>query len=90
VWLDYPPGEAGVCPECKARVALYDRREERELFREFWASGGKREARALFKSWYYGATHSGLEPVVKVAKMLKEHKEEVLRWFRKLCFRSII
>ena len=34
-----------------------------------------------FRRWYFWATHSRLQPVIKVAKTLKQHQEGVLRWF---------
>jgi transposase len=47
--------------------ALYDQPKER--------------APAFFKRWYFWATHSRLEPVVRVAKTLKGHLDGVMRWF---------
>jgi transposase len=38
-------------------------------------------AEDYLKRWYYWATHSRLEPMIKVAKTLKNHWEGVLRWF---------
>jgi transposase len=35
----------------------------------------------FFKDWYFWATHSRLEPMIKVAKTLMAHKDGVLRWF---------
>jgi transposase len=39
------------------------------------------EAEAWFARWYFWATHSRLEPVIRVAKTLKSHQAGVLRWF---------
>jgi transposase len=38
-------------------------------------------AEAWFARWYFWATHSRLEPVIKVAKTLKAHLAGVMRWF---------
>jgi len=42
----------------------------------------KGDAERFFKDWYFWATHSRLEPIVKVAKTLLAHQDGVLRWFR--------
>ena len=39
------------------------------------------EADAWFQRWYFWATHSRLEPVIRVAKTLKAHQAGVMRWF---------
>ncbi|GAB6393666.1 MAG: ISL3 family transposase [Treponematales bacterium] len=54
----------------------------KELLGEFWTCDGKESARKMFASWFLSATHSGLDPVVKVAKMLKTHLEYVLTWWQ--------
>ena len=38
-------------------------------------------AEAWFNRWYFWATHSRLEPIIRVAKTLKTHLAGVLRWF---------
>jgi len=40
-----------------------------------------REAAAFLKRWYFWATHSRLEPIIKAAKTIKRHWNGVLRWF---------
>ena len=42
----------------------------------------KSEAAAFLKDWYYWATHSRLESMIKVAQTIREHQEGVLRWFQ--------
>lgn len=37
-------------------------------------------ARTFFKRWYYWATHSQLEPMIRVARMLKRHLENILTY----------
>ena len=39
------------------------------------------DAEAWFSRWYFWATHSRLEPVVRVAKTLQSHREGIMRWF---------
>ena len=39
------------------------------------------EAAAFLKRWYFWATHSRLEPIIKAAKTIKRHWNGVLRWF---------
>lgn len=38
-------------------------------------------AEDFLKRWYFWATHSRLEPMIKVARTIKEHWGGVLRWF---------
>ncbi len=40
-----------------------------------------RDAAAFLKRWYFWATHSRLEPIIKAAKTIKRHWNGVLRWF---------
>ena len=50
----------------------------KELLRHLWDYYYEGSARKFFKKWYFSATHSRLEPVIKVAKMLKRHIENRL------------
>jgi transposase len=54
----------------------------KELFMHFWESPNKRGARKFFNSWYYSVTHSGLEPMIKAAKTIKVHLENILTWWK--------
>ena len=47
-----------------------------DLYDEDAANAG-----AWFKHWYFWATHSRLDPVIRVAKTLKSHLAGILRWF---------
>jgi transposase len=40
------------------------------------------EAEQFLKDWYFWATHSRLEPMIKVARTIKAHWDGVLRWFK--------
>ena len=52
----------------------------KELFRHFWSYRYEGSARKFFKKWYFSATHSRLQPVIDVAKMLKRHIENILTY----------
>ena len=45
--------------------------------------GYRRKGWALrhWKRWYFWATHSRLKPVVKVARMIRDHLDNVLTYF---------
>jgi len=38
-------------------------------------------AKAFLNKWYFWATHSRLQPIVKVAKTIRKHQDGILRWF---------
>jgi transposase len=40
------------------------------------------QAEAYLKRWFFWATHSRLEPMVKVAYTIKRHWHGILRWFQ--------
>lgn len=54
----------------------------KENFRWFWEYARAGNARRFFEKWYGWAVRSRLEPIRKVAKMLKRHLENLLTWFR--------
>jgi transposase len=39
------------------------------------------DAESFLRWWYFWATHSRLDPVIKVAKTIKAHWDGVMRWF---------
>jgi len=51
------------------------------VFQDIFAETDPAEAEQLLKRWYFWATHSRIEPMIKAAKSIKEHWEGVLRWF---------
>ena len=53
----------------------------REQFRWFWEYRYAGNARKFFKEWYQWAIRCRLEPVKKVARMLKRHLDRILSWF---------
>lgn len=53
----------------------------KEALRELWSYRRKGWAERYWKHWYFWATHSRLEPVKKVARMIRSHLENVLTYF---------
>ena len=39
------------------------------------------EAREFWKRWYFWATHSRLDPIIKKAKMIRDHLSGVMAYF---------
>jgi len=60
-------------------VRAYLLREEFQLFWEYTSSGW---ARRFLKTWTTKAMRSRLEPMKRVAQMLRTHEEEILNWFK--------
>jgi len=54
----------------------------KESFRWFWSYCYAGHARNFFKDWYSWASRSRLEPITKVAKMIKGRLENVLTYFK--------
>ena len=50
-------------------------------FQELFTQPSPEEAKAFFKKWYFWATHSRLEPIIKAAKTIKRHWDGIYRWF---------
>ena len=53
----------------------------KELFRFFWQETDAVGGRAFFESWYAWAIRSRLDPIKKVARMLKNRLDRILTWF---------
>ena len=53
----------------------------KENLRHLWHYKRVSTAQAHWRSWYFWATHCRLEPVIKVAKMLKRRLTQVLNYF---------
>jgi len=53
----------------------------KESLRELWDYRRKGWALRHWKRWYFWATHSRLTPVVKVARMIRGHLDNVLTYF---------
>lgn len=54
----------------------------KELFRDFWSYTSPRWAQKFFDRWYAWAIRSRLDPIKRVARMLKKHIEGLLAYFR--------
>ena len=54
----------------------------KEVFRRFWYYSYEGSARKFFKEWYGWASRSRLQPMVKVAKMLQRHFENIITYLR--------
>jgi len=54
----------------------------KEAFRPFWKYVYRGAASRYFKRWYFWATHSKLEPMIKVARTMKAHIEGMLAYFK--------
>lgn len=54
----------------------------KEILRNFWKLDSVGEAESFFKMWYGWAMKSRLEPVKKVAKMIKRHLKQVINYFK--------
>ena len=53
----------------------------KESLRGMWNCDELEQGQQWWKRWYYWATHSRLEPVKKVAEMVKRHIDGVLNYF---------
>jgi transposase len=54
----------------------------KEMFSEFWNYIYPGAARNFFKRWYWWATHSRLKPIRYVARMLRDHLENLLTYMK--------
>ena len=54
----------------------------KEDFQQFWECRSPPPARRFLVRWCRRAMRSRLEPMKKVAKMLRRHRPLVLNWFR--------
>lgn len=54
----------------------------KELFSKLWTYCYEGSARKFFKSWHGWAARSKLKPVIKVAKMIRRHLENILTYLR--------
>ena len=53
----------------------------KEMLRNLWTYKSKAWAKKYFERWYSWAIRSRLEPVKKVAKMIKNHLTGILNFF---------
>ena len=53
----------------------------RQSFQDMYQASSQEEFTTYLKKWYYWATHSRLEPIIKAAKMVKRHWDGILKWY---------
>jgi len=53
----------------------------RLALQDFFEQENRDSGEAHLKRWYFWATHSRLEPVIKAAKTIKSHWEGIVSWF---------
>ena len=54
----------------------------KEMLRDLWNHDNPEDARTYFEDWYKRVIHSRLEPMKKVARMIKERLENVISYCR--------
>ena len=54
----------------------------RESFQKFWEYMSVAWVKRFLEQWCFIAMRSKIEPIIKVAKMLRRHKDEILNWFK--------
>jgi transposase len=54
----------------------------KELFRQFWDYRSAGWAMRFYKSWYSWAIRCRLEPIKKEARMIKNHLDNIMTWFK--------
>jgi len=50
-------------------------------FQELFVQPDRESGEVFLKKWYFWATHSKLEPMIKAARTIKAHWDGVLNWF---------
>ena len=85
LWLqgELPVGERALTFDelCERNLKTARAWTQKETFIEFWNQGSAERGEAFFKQWFNGVARSKLEPVKKVARMLKTHLLELLNYF---------
>ncbi|MEA3452215.1 MAG: ISL3 family transposase [Bacteroidota bacterium] len=54
----------------------------RQSFQEIYQAKTEDEFVTYLNKWYYWATHSRLDPIIKAAKTIKRHWDGVVQWYR--------
>jgi transposase len=52
----------------------------RESFQQIYFANSEQDFKDLLQKWYFWATHSRLEPMIKVARTIRNHWDGVIRW----------
>jgi len=53
----------------------------RSVFQDVFSFEDPAEGEWLLNRWYYWATHSRIDPMIRAAKTIKKHWDGVVRWF---------
>jgi transposase len=53
----------------------------RQAFQDIYQATTKEEFVTYLNKWYFWATHSRLEPMIKAAKTVKKHWDGIVRWY---------
>ena len=81
-WENVPPSRQEAFDQLKAQQLKTSRAWAiKELFRDFWACQTSSEAGQFFQQWYDWAIRSRLEPIKRVARMLRRHLKNILTFF---------
>lgn len=62
----------------------------RENFQEIYKAESEQEFIQLLKKWYFWATHSRIQPIIKAAKTIKNHWNGVVNWKKSLLTNAIL
>jgi len=54
----------------------------KESLRKFWEYRYAKNARSYFQRWYFWATHSKIEPIIRAAKTIKRHLANIMTYFK--------
>jgi len=54
----------------------------RQSFQEIYQAETEEEFITYLNKWYYWATHSRLDPIIKAAKTVKRHWDGVVQWYK--------
>ena len=53
----------------------------RQSFQDIYQATSQEEFVTYLNKWYYWATHSKLEPMIKAAKTIKRHWDGIVKWY---------
>ena len=53
----------------------------RQSFQDIYQATTQEEFITYLNKWYYWATHSRLEPIIKAAKTIKRHWDGIVKWY---------
>ena len=53
----------------------------RQSFQDIYQANTKEELITYLNKWYYWATHSRLDSIIKAAKTIKRHWDGIVKWY---------